>query len=195
MVVLGLRGIYHSYEGPRLAMAALGKLVSAAGQGFSSWQGSEFTSPFGNGSSRTGSQAIYSGIGAGVGGAGDEFSQYFMDELKMMSPILIVPQGTIVTVRLTQGVVMKWQDRADKYIEDPAYADKTANAKYTAWQKNQNKTANQPSDNVNYGPTVDSSAAAPYSPSAAPTVPYAGNGYTQEQKNFMGESSSYKQAN
>jgi hypothetical protein len=64
------------------------------------------------------SSAGMSALGAGISGGSGMLSQFYLDQAKHMSPVLRVSGGRSVEINLTQGVVLRWQDRSSPMIAD-----------------------------------------------------------------------------
>lgn len=116
---VGLRGVYKSYQGARLKMAFLSSALAGMGNAFGASQGTTFTSPA-TGSApiiaASGSEVLRQGLGGGLSGGANMLAKFYVDQLKMLSPVIHVSGGRLITVNLTQGVILKWQDRKDEYI-------------------------------------------------------------------------------
>lgn len=116
---VGLRGVYKSYQGARLKMAFLSSALAGMGNAFSASQGTTYTSPItGNAPiiAASGSEVLRQGLGGGLSGGANMLAKFYVDQLKMLSPVIHVSGGRLITVNLTEGVILKWHDRKDAYI-------------------------------------------------------------------------------
>ncbi|MDA0910083.1 MAG: hypothetical protein O2809_00805 [Proteobacteria bacterium] len=120
---LGLRGKYVSHQGSKLAMAFWASVFQSAGNVFQASQGTTFLNPMSGTTSMplvvtNPSAAGMTALGGGISGGAGMLSQFYLEQAKQMSPVLRVAGGRTVEINLTQGVVLKWQDRASPMIPD-----------------------------------------------------------------------------
>jgi len=124
---LGLRGKYVSHQGSKLAMAFWSSLIQSAGNVFQASQGTTFLNPTSGTTPMplvvtNPSAAGMSALGGGISGGAGMLSQFYLEQAKQMSPVLRVSGGRTVEINLTQGVVLRWQDRASPMIADDVQA-------------------------------------------------------------------------
>ena len=127
---VGLRAHYKNYQTARLWMAFLTGAVSGAGKAFGQAQGTTSLNPYTGGSTQivNGSEVVRQGVGGAFSGGSDQLTKFYTEQLKMLSPVLIVNGGRVVTVNLTEGALLHWQNRHSHYIDTPPPETRTVDA-------------------------------------------------------------------
>jgi conjugal transfer pilus assembly protein TraB len=101
---VGMRGRLITKQGQMLANALLAGVVSGIGQGISTSNTTYSTSALGSIASTSGSDALKSGVGTGVGKALDRLAQYYIKLAEQTFPIIEIDAGREIDVVLTKGV-------------------------------------------------------------------------------------------
>ena len=135
-------------------MATLSKAIEGAGNYFSQSQGTTTLSSLTGGTTKTvdGAGILKSMGGGALSGGASELSKFYVDQLKMLSPVLKVNAGRVVTINLSQGVVLNWVNRHNHYINTPPAATRMVDASGKVVkvhsQSDDNTTANSDSSNT-----------------------------------------------
>lgn len=113
----GLRGTLKEKRGAILAKATLASMLEGLGQAFGDAQGTAFDSVTGGGTILSGGDAVRSsGLNAASAGA-NTLSQFYLQELERLFPVIEVPPNRKATVIITKGKSLKWHDSGSLFTK------------------------------------------------------------------------------
>lgn len=113
----GLRGTLKEKRGAILAKATLASMLEGLGQAFGDAQGTAFDSVTGGGTVISGGDALKSsGLNAASDGA-KTLSDFYLQELERLFPVIEVPPNRKATVIITKGKSLKWNDSGSLFTK------------------------------------------------------------------------------
>jgi conjugal transfer pilus assembly protein TraB len=115
--IQGLRGTLIERRGAILAKATLASMLEGLSNAFGDAQGTAFDTVTGEGTILNGNEALRSsGLNAAATGA-KTLSDFYLQELERLFPVIEVPPNRKATVIITKGKSLKWNDAGSLFVE------------------------------------------------------------------------------
>lgn len=115
--MFGLRGKLVERQGALLAKSLLAGFASGLSNALGQAQGTAYTGTFGAGSTISGSSALKGAAFGGGSKAADQLAQFYLKQAQAIFPVVIVKPRRKVTLVLTDGASLKWNDYGSLYIK------------------------------------------------------------------------------
>lgn len=112
----GLRGQWVSRQGPKIAMATLAGFAQGLSNMFGNAQGNSVITSTGTGVSLGTDEKLRAAGFSGLGQAANTVAQFYINQAKQLYPVIIVNAGRNVTVDLTQGLALHWNNISNAEI-------------------------------------------------------------------------------
>lgn len=115
-----LRGELVNRQGTKVAMAALAGMTQGVGQMLGNAQGTSLLTASGNAVSANTAEKLRAAGFGGAAQAANTVADFYVKQAEAIYPVIVINAGRNVTIDMTQGTQLRWQDRAHHRIPHQA---------------------------------------------------------------------------